>query len=132
MRTRAKKTHPPEESYILLGERRDGLWLARAQWRAVGQATSVSFDWEKVLDREKRRADVIGFLHTHPGFSPEPSARDEMTMRAWCNCFGKPLIRAIASGKDIRAWLYRADEQPPETFARISCFRGKWIVASER
>lgn len=128
--TKARKRQR-EEAYILLGERRNGLWLARAHWRTRGEPASVSFDWQRVLSREESHGDVVGFLHTHPGFTPEPSRRDELTMNAWTACFGKPLICAIASADDVRAWIYFPDGSPAMKAPQITRFQNGWIVLLE-
>jgi len=120
-----------EQAYVLLGERRDGLWLARAHWPSRGGRTSVSFDWERVLQREESRGDVVGFLHTHPGFSPSPSARDDRTMESWCISFDKALLCVISSGDDIRAWVYTANGTAPREADRVAQFSNRWLVVTE-
>ena len=72
---------------------------------------SVEFDWTTVMRREETLRDVLGFFHTHPRGLTRPSARDIRTMRAWCDCLGKPLLCAIGiPGPDdmkIRGYLFR-------------------------
>lgn len=84
-----------EQSAVLLGHYRAGVWLARMKWTTYGTHDSVSFDWELVLGREERYGDVLGFYHTHPSGFFSPSQRDNRTMSSWVSCFGKPLLCLI-------------------------------------
>ncbi len=113
-----------EEGWVLVGRQRGGVWRVRRVWRAPGAPASVEFDWRRALAREESRGDVMGFMHTHPGFSLRPSARDGRTMDAWCSCFGKPLLCAIASGDAIRAWVY-----PGAREVCVERFRNGWLTA---
>jgi proteasome lid subunit RPN8/RPN11 len=67
---------------------------------------SVRFDGLWTLQREEKRCDVLGFLHTHPDGPPSPSTRDERTMRAWCSSFGKPLLCLIQSPQGLRGYRF--------------------------
>jgi proteasome lid subunit RPN8/RPN11 len=68
----------------------------------------VEFDGPAVLAREERRHDVVGFLHTHPGFAASPSRRDVATMQAWVSAFGKPLVCLIRGSDGLKG--YRFDD----------------------
>ena len=68
----------------------------------------VEFDGPAVLAREERRHDVVGFLHTHPGFAASPSRRDVATMQAWVSAFGKPLVCLIRGADGLKG--YRFDD----------------------
>lgn len=70
----------------------------------------MAFDGQWVLQREEERGDVVGFYHTHPGGSPNPSQRDLNTMRAWCSCFGKPLLCVIESPEGLGAFRFDDDQ----------------------
>jgi proteasome lid subunit RPN8/RPN11 len=74
---------------------------------------SVGFDADWVLRREEDGGDVVGFYHTHPSGLPEPSQRDNRTMRAWVGSFGKPLLCLIESDRQIAAYQYLNDQTEP-------------------
>jgi proteasome lid subunit RPN8/RPN11 len=65
-----------------------------------------------VLEREERRGDVVGFLHTHPGMSAHPSRRDIGTTRAWTSALGMPLLCVIDGEDGLLGW--RFDDDGPE------------------
>ena len=121
-----------EISYILLGEQRNGIWHGRLNWRASGSPASVEFDWERVLSREEKYGDIIGFFHTHPGGMHNPSNRDDKTMHAWSNSFGKPLLCIIEASKEVGAWIYDYRKEGNEKVDKIERFRSNWLVAIER
>ena len=99
-----------EQCWTLVGQRRGQIWLGRRVQQTTGEPTSVGFDGQWALDREETEGDVIGFYHTHPGGSSEPSRRDRQTMRAWVGSFGKPLLCLIQSGDHISAFRFENDE----------------------
>jgi len=126
MKTCAAKV---EVSYVLLGEFVDCLWHARMNWKSTGSASDVDFDWKKVMDREERFGDVVGFYHTHPRGMLSPSNRDDKTMFAWSTCFGKPLLCVISDGKQTGAWVYDYKTEKRIAVAKVVKFRGNWIAA---
>lgn len=75
-----------------------------------GEPASVEFDARWVLEREETKGDVVGFFHTHPNGSPNPSQRDLKTMRAWSSSFGKPLLCLIASDGELAAYRFDDDQ----------------------
>jgi proteasome lid subunit RPN8/RPN11 len=94
---------------MLTGARRGRLWLGRLRAREVGEPCRVRFDGDRVLRREERCHDVVGFFHTHPGMPAVPSVRDRRTMRAWCSCFGKALLCVIAGCDGVRGYRFDDD-----------------------
>ena len=129
MKTCATKV---EESYVLIGEYADGIWHARLNWRSTGTAVDVDFDWHKVMTREERSGDVVGFYHTHPLGMLTPSGRDDKTMLAWSTCFGKPLLCVISDGKEFGAWIYDYKKERRTSVAKVVKFRDNWIVAEDK
>jgi proteasome lid subunit RPN8/RPN11 len=100
-----------EHCWVLLGHRDGDLWWGRMHKMTVGAPCSVAFDSKWVLEREEKKGDVVGFLHTHPGMVGHYSSRDDRTMKAWCLSAGRPLVCCI---QGIDAWWYLDDESPPE------------------
>ena len=118
-----------EESAIITGHHRGGIWLGRLRQHNAGAPTEVTFDWDWTLAREERYGDVLGFFHTHPGGFPTPSARDIRTMRAWVTCLGKPLLCVIASGDRLSAYLFKDDEDNGQEVEAVERFPRNVIVA---
>lgn len=118
-----------EVAYVLLGETTGGVWHAKMMWRRTGEPASVDFDWHKVLTREEKKGDVVGFYHTHPNGLKSPSARDDRTMDAWSTCFGKPLLCLISDGDGIGGWVYDADKDGRTRLSEVHKFRNHWLVA---
>ncbi|MGD2269587.1 MAG: Mov34/MPN/PAD-1 family protein [Desulfobacterales bacterium] len=100
-----------ETSSYLSGTRQRNTWTCRMHFLGRGSAARVEFNWKKVLQREETSGDVIGFFHTHPQGLTRPSRRDIKTMRAWCDCLGKPLLCIIgipyADDTEIYGYLFR-------------------------
>lgn len=109
-------TSPYEHMWVLLGEADGDLWHGRMVPMARGGPAQVSFDANEVIKREEEYGDVVGFLHTHPSFTSHYSSRDDRTMKAWCLCFGKPLVCCIKGVDGLAAWWYLDDETEPEDF----------------
>ena len=140
-----------EVCYILIGDYRGGIAHAKMRWRRRGSPTTVSFDWNRVMQREELAGDVVGFYHTHPPGYLRMSARDEKTMRAWAFSFGKPLVCAIGSvsvarpdglcvdvelsepneadGLTHAAWLIDPFGEIIK-FDKVEIFKDLWLVAS--
>jgi hypothetical protein len=114
---------------VLLGQYRAGIWHAKLSWRRLGTHSSVMFDGERVLEREERNGDVVGFFHTHPDGFTGPSERDVRTMRAWCFCFGKPLLCVISTREGPRAWLSQCAEPELKEIGPVAIFKSDWLVA---
>jgi proteasome lid subunit RPN8/RPN11 len=127
----AEKNLPVEEYWTLVGQRGTRIWFARRIDRQVGEHVSVAFDGQRVLEREERYGDVLGFFHTHPAGPPEPSGRDVRTMRAWCSSFGKPILCAIASPIGLAAYCFDNDESDGVALQHIELFRRGVVIAVE-
>ena len=111
-----------EECWTLLGRRRGRVWYARSVGKSTGRPASVQFDGPWVLEREERKRDVIGFLHTHPAGPPLPSERDVRTMRAWAGAFGKPLLCVISTPDAVAGFRFDDDESDGLALAEIQRF----------
>jgi len=120
-----------EIAAILIGEYRNGIWHARLNWPTHGDVASVEFDWQKVLEREERKGDVVGFYHTHPDGFSSFSSRDVRTMQSWCSCFGKPLLCLIECETITRGWVFRSEQDAIELLA-LTRFRNNWLVAVQQ
>ena len=118
-----------EECWPLVGERRGRLWLARKLRQTVGSPASVEFDGPAVLAREEKRHDIVGFLHTHPGFPAEPSARDIATMQAWVSAFGKPLLCLIHGTDGLAGYVFYSDDSRGERLIQVESFARGSMVA---
>jgi proteasome lid subunit RPN8/RPN11 len=132
--SRVSRTLAPgsiELCWTLVGERRGRVWFGRRVRRSSGARTSVHFDGPWVLEREERRRDVIGFVHTHPDGPPSPSRRDVRTMRAWCSAFGKPLLCLIASAEGIRGFRFDDDESAGVELSLVETFPRGVVIGVE-
>ena len=98
-----------EQCWALIGHQQGRVWLGQRVQPTTGKPVSVEFDGQWVLEREERHGDIIGFCHTHPGGSPEPSTRDLQTMRAWVGSFGKRLLCLIEPGDLVTAFRFDDD-----------------------
>lgn len=99
-----------ERSWVLTGEIDGSHWWGRPQKMTEGEPTAVDFDFKFVLKQEEEKGNVIGWLHTHPGFESYTSGRDIRTMKVWSTCMGKPLICAIRGIDGLKAWFWPHDE----------------------
>jgi hypothetical protein len=121
-----------EVYFVLLGEAKNGIWLAKLCWRKAGSQTCVHFDGARVLAREESHGDVVGFYHSHPEGFVEPSRRDDDTMSAWSFCFGKPLLAVVATSLGPRAWVYGAGRQGAggrQKVQQVEIFKSRLLVA---
>lgn len=121
-RTSATVETVVEQCWTLLGERRGRVWLCQRMRRTSGERVRVRFDGTWVSQREERRGDVVGFLHTHPDGPASLSGRDVRTMRAWCLSFGKPLVCLIDSPEGLRGYRFDDDESAGEALASVEAF----------
>jgi proteasome lid subunit RPN8/RPN11 len=120
-----------ERCWTLVGQRRGRIWYARRVRATSGERTRVRFDGSWVLDREERRGDVLGFLHTHPDGPAAPSVRDVRTMRAWCTAFGKPLLCVIASPEGWRGYRFDDDESRGVELLLVEAFPRGVVIGVE-
>jgi Prokaryotic homologs of the JAB domain len=97
----------------------------------VGGPARVEFDGPSVLAREEEHRDIVGFLHTHPGFHAEPSPRDIATMQAWVSAFGKPLLCLIHGTDGLAGYLFESDASPGKRLAQIELFARGTIIGIE-
>lgn len=118
-----------EECWPLVGERRGRLWYARKLRRSIGGPARVEFDGPVVLAREENRHDIVGFLHTHPGFPAEPSQRDIATMQAWVSSFGKPLLCLIQGTDGLAGYVFSNEQPNGELLDQVEVFKLHTIVA---
>ncbi len=120
-----------EIAYVLAGESRDGILLAKMLWKSKGSETSVQFDWKRVLEREESKGDLVGFFHTHPDGFTNASQRDDQTMESWSFCFGKPLLCVIGTSAGLRAWIYDASSGALKIkeIKDLRVFRNNFLVA---
>ena len=133
MKTTIKQAQRNEESGVLVGSRKGGIWLGRLCKLRLGEAASVQFDWSWVLEREERRGDVIGFWHTHPFGMVGPSRRDVRTMDQWVDCLGKPLLCLIEVPGKIAAYLFERDEDAARSLAEAQRFeRGRMVIVERK
>jgi proteasome lid subunit RPN8/RPN11 len=128
---RLNQTTAVEECWTLVGARCGRIWHLRRIDRCAGLKTSVRFDGLAALNREERRRDVMGFLHTHPDGPPDPSARDVRTMRAWCSAFGKPLLCVIASPRGLKAFQFVDDRSNGVAMLAVEIFPRGVVIGVE-
>ena len=95
-----------EECWIIYGWKKDKWLHGILIYESKGGPGSVDFDWKKVV---KRRRNIIGFNHTHPGGMSTPSSIDDNTMTGWVKALGKPLLCAIESNEQ-KIFLYERAE----------------------
>ena len=100
-----------ETSSYLTGMYQGKVWTCRMHFLSQGNPVRVEFDWTTVMRREETFGDVAGFFHTHPLGLIRPSGRDIRTMRAWCDCLGKPLLCVIGvpcpGDMEIHGYVFR-------------------------
>jgi proteasome lid subunit RPN8/RPN11 len=111
-----------EQCWVLVGERRGRIWHCRRVRQSSGTRVHVTFDGAWVLEREEKRGDVVGFLHTHPDGPSSPSDRDIRSMRAWCGSFGKPLLCLITAPNGIHGYRFDDDESKGRRLSAIEPF----------
>ena len=122
-------TKTVEEAWVLVGRRRGRVWLMRKIGYAAGSVVSVEFHGASALVREERKGDVVGFLHTHPSSTAQPSRRDLVTMRAWVAAFGKPLLCLIRGTDGLKAYRFDDDASAGQLMATAEEFPRGVLVA---
>ena len=120
-----------EHCWALLGQRRGRIWYARRNNHSRGSNTRVEFDADTVIDREERRRDVIGFLHTHPHTEARPSRRDVDTMRAWVGSFGKPMLCLIEGVDGLAGFVFHDDESSGDRLLLVEKFPRGIVIGVE-
>ncbi|MDO8632809.1 MAG: M67 family metallopeptidase [Phycisphaerales bacterium] len=112
----AERDYPEECCGILVGVRRG---LDRIIHRAVpsnnitegDRRRNYQVDWEMLLRTQRQaRADqreIIGFYHSHPDGSAQPSQRD--LDHAWSDC--SYLILAMFAGRYVDSASWRTDDR---------------------
>jgi len=99
------------EVYLgLIGGTCGRYWWGVGHWASEGSPCGVEFDPVKVMDRDEQYGDIVGFYHTHPHMTANPSSIDYMTMGAWTVCFGKPLVCLIKGSNGLKAHWFIDDE----------------------
>jgi hypothetical protein len=111
-----------EECWLLVGRRKGRIWQMRIISRSVGLPASVEFDGSAALDREEKKGDVVGFLHTHPASDAVPSRRDLATMRAWVSAFGKPLLCLIKGIDGLAGYRFDDDSSAGTRLLAVESF----------
>lgn len=96
-----------EECWVIYGYDWDGIKLGLMLYEAEGTASSVDFDWKRVMKNAKY---IMGFNHTHPEGHSIPSAIDDETMKGWVKALGRPLICGIKNGDWQRFFIYERDD----------------------
>ncbi|MCE9546622.1 MAG: Mov34/MPN/PAD-1 family protein [Planctomycetia bacterium] len=120
-----------ENCWVLVGEHKRPFWHARRVRPTRGKPASVEFDAAWVLRREEEQGDVVGFYHTHPSGPPQPSSRDDRTMRAWAGALGKPLLCLIEADGAVAAFRYDDDESAGAQLAACERFARSVVIAYE-
>jgi proteasome lid subunit RPN8/RPN11 len=99
-----------EQCWVLLGHYGRWAWSAKYDRYTVGQPARVAFDPDYVWANRHR---LIGWIHTHPSFTADPSNTDDATMRAQVCSLGRPLLCCIEGTDGLRAHWYVDDESNP-------------------
>lgn len=99
-----------EQCWVLMGKRRGSrFWMGKYDRYTEGQPASVVFDNDYVWEN---RDKIVGWIHTHPSWTANPSSIDNATMKAQVGAIGKPMVCVIQGTDGIRAWWYFDDESP--------------------
>lgn len=107
---------PNEHCWVLLGHAENDLWWGRMHRMTIGGPSRVDFDPDWVIKQEEENQNVIGWIHSHPGMTSHYSAVDDVAMKGWSVCMGKPLVCCIHGTDGLSAWWYVDDESTPERY----------------
>lgn len=107
----------------------DRLWLAGGRWQVEGKPIEVSFAdlYNKIISRESKYRDVVGFYHTHPNMPAIPSSTDHETMNQWVDVLGKDLLCLIHGADGLKTYLWYGDStyNVGQTIKLKNIFMGK-------
>jgi len=108
-----------ERSWALVRLFSCGLFdICIAKYPTIGEPHEVRLAWDKVLDREETKGDIVGFYHTHPNSSGNfYSEKDRVTMTDWCSCFGKLLYCVIKSKTATKTFHFNKEGHQETTAA---------------
>ena len=81
-----------EECWFIYGIRAGKFFAGFSRYHSKGTSGSVEFDWKKAMT-----PFLIGWIHSHGAFGPEPSGLDDSTMRSWVKGKARPFICGIYS-----------------------------------
>ncbi len=101
-----------EQCWVLKGNgkrRGNRYWTGKYDRYTEGQPALVAFDPDYVWEN---RDSIVGWIHTHPQWTANPSSVDHATMTAQVGSLGRPLVCVIQGTDGIRAWWYFDDESP--------------------
>ena len=112
-----------EKCWVLVGQRQGPFCIGHKMQPTEGAPTRVEFDHDWVIRRDESSGDIIGFLHTHPSGSLEPSQRDVDTMQAWTSCLGKSLVCLIQCDAEIVGFTFVDDNCTGQPVAATQLFR---------
>lgn len=99
-----------EECWVLKGKAGRWFWKGRYDRYTVGVPAQVAFDPDYVWDN---RDKIVGWIHTHPQWTADPSGTDDATMKAQVCALGRPLLCCIDGTDGLRAYWYMDDESDP-------------------
>lgn len=93
-----------EKCWFIYGKKIGPYWIGFLKYHSKGSIASVGFNWSLAAD-----PNIMGFFHSHPGGSAEPSIRDDKTMCAWIKAEGRPLLCGIFGCQNKKCFIYSQD-----------------------
>ena len=121
-----------ENAWILVGSCQGWVLYSRRIQQSIGEPVSVELDGQRVLEREERYGDVVGFYHTHPHMSARPSQRDLNTMNAWVSSFGKALLCVIEGTDGVCGYRFDAQRSNGELIEQTELFPRGIVIGVDR